>query len=61
MSRARNTGAENARGEYLLYIDDDAVCDFNCLAYMLEAFRKHPDAAIIGGVIELNSPSRGRI
>ncbi|HIW56576.1 MAG TPA: glycosyltransferase [Firmicutes bacterium] len=56
LSRARNTGAENARGEYLLYIDDDAVCDFNCLAYMLEAFRKHPDAAIIGGVIELNSP-----
>ena len=57
LSRARNTGADSASGEYLLYIDDDALARENLLLNMFKAFEKHPGCAIIGGQIFLELPS----
>ncbi len=57
LSRARNTGAAAANGEYLLYIDDDAVADSNLISVIKSAFLKHPKCAIIGGQIFLKVPT----
>jgi len=39
LSRARNTGWRNARGQYLAYLDDDAIADQDWLSNILRAFR----------------------
>lgn len=57
LSRARNTGARHAHGEYLLYIDDDAIAMPRLAETMYNAFIKHPDCAIIGGQIYLKLPN----
>lgn len=57
LSRARNTGADSASGEYLLYMDDDSLACENLLLNMFKAFEKHPGCAIIGGQIFLELPS----
>ncbi len=56
ISHARNTGADHAKGEILLYIDDDAAADQHLVARMLDAFRGRPDTAIVGGQIFLKLP-----
>ena len=56
LSKARNTGAARAAGEYLLYIDDDAVANENLLFNMFNAFEGHKNYAIIGGQIFLRLP-----
>ena len=57
LSRARNTGADSAGGEYLLYMDDDALACENLLLNMFKAFEKHQKCAIIGGQIFLKLPT----
>lgn len=57
ISHARNRGAEAAKGEILLYIDDDAVADQNLVTEMGKAFETHPDTAIVGGQIFLKMPT----
>ena len=56
LSRARNRGAQAASGEFLLYIDDDAIACENLLSSIHSAFLNHPDMAIIGGQIFLKIP-----
>ncbi len=56
ISHARNTGARRAKGEILLYIDDDAVADEHLVEQMLKAFRNRPDTAVVGGQIFLKVP-----
>lgn len=56
ISHARNTGAAHARGEILLYMDDDAVADRNLVSRMAAAFRGRPDTAVVGGQIFLKVP-----
>lgn len=55
LSAARNRGASAAKGEYLLYLDDDAVANENLLSSMFSAF-ENQRAAIIGGQIFLALP-----
>ena len=46
----RNVGIRNARGEIVLFIDDDILADRNLLETHLTYHRGHPRASIIGGV-----------
>lgn len=52
LSRARNTGWQNAQGEYIAYIDDDAVADQGWLAKIVEVFETTtPRPGCIGGKV----------
>lgn len=44
----RNEGIRNAKGDYLLFIDDDAfIYPVNCLDLIVEAFNKFPEVKIL--------------
>jgi glycosyltransferase involved in cell wall biosynthesis len=52
VSAARNAGARDAAGEYIAYIDDDAIPAADWIARILEAIREaDPPPALIGGRI----------
>lgn len=51
ISNARNRAVEVARGDYIIWTDDDVIVDPNWLTAYLEAFRRWPDAAVFGGKI----------
>jgi len=51
LSAARNRAVSEARGEYLLWIDDDAIPEPGWIAAYLEAFLAWPEAALFGGPI----------
>ena len=51
ISFARNCGAENAKGEILLYMDDDAIADKNLVKIIIETFDKYKDIGVTGGQI----------
>lgn len=48
---ARNTGAALAKGEYLVFMDDDAVANENFLEEILSFFQQYPQADGVGGRI----------
>ena len=50
-TRARNTGAENATGEILLYLDDDVLVNPGSLKKIVEIFSSYPDCGVIAGKI----------
>ncbi len=56
LSYARNTGAAAAKGEILLYIDDDAVADSKLIESITGSFMLHKNTAVIGGQIYLDVP-----
>ena len=51
LSNARNRAVDAARGDYIVWTDDDVMVDFAWLAAYAEAFRRWPDAAVFGGPI----------
>ena len=53
LSHARNRAVAEARGEYLIWIDDDAVPRSEWLTEYLSAFDTYPNAAIFGGPIDV--------
>ena len=44
-------GAKHAKGDYLLFLNNDAKLSDNPLTAMIEAFSTHPDAGIVGGLL----------
>jgi len=56
-SRARNQGAERARGDLLAFTDDDCVPEPGWLSALAVAFRSHPESMLGGrtiGVLDRN-------
>ncbi|TSC92007.1 MAG: putative glycosyltransferase [Parcubacteria group bacterium Licking1014_17] len=43
-----NTGAENARGEYLLFLNPDIILKENSVQKMVRYMEEHPDIGILG-------------
>jgi glycosyltransferase involved in cell wall biosynthesis len=50
-SNALNRVIDVARGEYIVWTDDDVLVDAGWLTAYAEAFRRWPDAAVFGGRI----------
>jgi GT2 family glycosyltransferase len=48
---ARNRGLAEARGEFVVFIDDDCEADPRWLETMIRALRSHPGAAVGGTVV----------
>jgi glucosyl-dolichyl phosphate glucuronosyltransferase len=59
LSRARNRVIECARGDYIMWTDDDVAVEPGWLAAYLAAIRRWPSAAVFGGPIvpRLEEPS----
>src|SRR4029077_3473439 len=51
-SNALNLAVREARGEYILWTDDDALVDHLWLTAYSQAFKQWPNAAIFGGPVE---------
>ena len=52
-ARARNLGAERARGEYLAFTDDDCAPTPDWLTALEQAFRHAPEALVGGRIINV--------
>ena len=50
-SNALNRAIDVAKGDYILWIDDDVVVDAGWLTAYVEAFRRWPEAVVFGGRI----------
>jgi glucosyl-dolichyl phosphate glucuronosyltransferase len=50
-TRARHTGAENAQGDILLYIDDDVIVLPGSIDKIVETFNKYPECGVVAGKI----------
>jgi len=51
LSRARNRGIGEARGKWLVWIDDDVVVAADWLSAYYRSAQQYPEAAVFGGVI----------
>ena len=51
VSNARNRAVDAARGDYIVWTDDDVIVNPAWLAAYAEAFRRWPEAAVFGGPI----------
>ena len=56
LSYARNCGMWNAKGEYLLFLDDDILADYYLLEEIFTAFKYHKDMGVVGGQVILDIP-----
>jgi GT2 family glycosyltransferase len=52
LSRARNFALREARTPIIAYLDDDAIASPEWCASLIQVFRDHPDAGIVGGPVE---------
>lgn len=56
LSYARNGGMWNAKGQYLLFLDDDVLADYYLLEEIYTGFKYHPQVGIVGGQVILDRP-----
>lgn len=56
LSYARNAGMWDAKGEYLLFLDDDVLADYYLLEEIYSGFKYHPNVGIVGGQVILDKP-----
>jgi len=48
---ARNRGIRESRGQYLAFVDDDAMASENYCENIIEYFDRNPDVSVVGGKI----------
>ncbi len=60
LSFARNMGLWAARGEYILYVDDDAIMDENVVAETIRSFDKDRELGVVGGKVILTVPGSAK-
>ncbi len=60
LSFARNTGLWAARGEYILYVDDDAIMDSNVVEETIRSFDLDSELGVVGGKVELTVPETAK-
>lgn len=51
ISRARNLGAKEARGDIVIFLDDDVIIDENYVKNILEVFDIYPNALGVQGTV----------
>ena len=56
LSYARNAGLWNAKGQYLLFLDDDVLADYYVLEEIYSAYKYHPHMGVVGGQVILDKP-----
>lgn len=49
LSNARNAGVARAQGRHIIWTDDDVLVTDHWLTAFLDAFERHPDAAVFAG------------
>lgn len=54
---ARNIGVKSAKGEIILFLDDDVVLDRNYIKEILSVYREKPRAVGVQGFIKREKPS----
>ena len=52
LSAARNKGIKEAKGDIIIYVDDDALVDADYIRIYAEHFASHPETMAAGGPIE---------
>jgi glycosyltransferase involved in cell wall biosynthesis len=52
LSHARNAALARARGDHIVWTDDDVLVDAGWLAAYAEAFERWPEAALFGGPVQ---------
>lgn len=52
LSFARNRGIVEAKGEWLIFLDDDAMVETDYIAHVLKHLSDHPEAGAFGGRVE---------
>ena len=52
LSAARNKGIKEAKGDIIIYVDDDALVDTDYIRIYAEHFASHPQTMAAGGPIE---------
>lgn len=58
VAASRNIGLQNSRGEFVLFIDDDAVIQSDTISHLVHFLRLHPNVGIVGPIInDINRPS----
>jgi glycosyltransferase involved in cell wall biosynthesis len=61
VGRVRNAGARDARGPFVLFLDDDDLLPPGALRALADALDEHPDAGLAFGVIEPFGPNAARV
>lgn len=52
LSFARNRGIAEAHGDWLVFLDDDAMMETDYIAHLQQHLAQHPEAGAFGGAIE---------
>jgi glycosyltransferase involved in cell wall biosynthesis len=58
-SAARNAGIEAARGDIIVFVDDDVIAQPDWLQVLADTYRAYPDAWAVGGKVTLRLPADG--
>ena len=61
LSRARNRGVAEARGDVLACVDDDCVVAPSWLAQIAGEFARDPSLMVLGGRVELYDPADAKV